>query len=72
MKLELMGRLPTPGQASPAFYRTSRGTYVLQGWKLDNVTKCLAEDYRPDREELIEVPEELLHLIVTQYRPTRE
>jgi len=55
MKLELIGRVETPLKFSPAFYRTSRGTYVIQGWKVEDASKCQALDFRSDEEELVEV-----------------
>lgn len=68
MELTRLDGVDTPTRRSPTFYRTDRGTFVIQGWKLDEESKGKAQDFRPSAEDLVEIPEELVHLIVNHVR----
>ena len=60
LKPSLLVRLATPGKFSPAVYQTDRGTYLIQGWKVDDKERQQTEDFRADHEEVVEIPPELI------------
>lgn len=49
----------------PSFFRTDRGTYVVQGWRIDDTEAlaALAERGLPDHETAIEIPAALVQAI---------
>jgi len=51
------------GGQSPTFYRTDKGTYVIQGWKVHD-PEALATLNLPDHESAVEVPANLVEQIV--------
>ncbi|MFI9384401.1 hypothetical protein [Kutzneria sp. NPDC052558] len=46
----------------PSFFATDRGTYVVQGWRIDDVEALAALHERglPDHETAIEIPAALV------------
>ena len=61
MKIEFLGTTSTGGHC-PSAFRTERGTYLAQGWKVTD-PEALAELRRrglPDHETVVEVPAELI------------
>jgi hypothetical protein len=46
----------------PSFFATDRGTYVVQGWRIDDAEAlaALAERGLPDHETAIEIPAALV------------
>lgn len=57
MKLTLLGSSSINGDC-PTLYATDRGTYVVQGVKLD--AQVLAQLTLPDHETAVEIPAALL------------
>lgn len=64
MKLTFLGTTSEYGQ-SPTLYATDRGTYVVQGWKVDDA-EALAEMKIPSHEGAVEVPSELFRFVPRQ------
>lgn len=64
MKLTFLGTTSEYGQ-SPTLYTTDRGTYVVQGWKVDDA-EALAEMGIPSHEGAVEVPPELFRFVPRQ------
>jgi hypothetical protein len=58
MQLTFLGGDSGPN-GSPRAYATDRGTFVLQGYKVDDA-EALAQLSIPDHETVIEIPAELL------------
>lgn len=56
----------------PSAFRTSHGTYVVQGWKVTDPT-ALAELHRrgfPDHETAVEIPADLLRHLPGHHQST--
>jgi hypothetical protein len=53
------------GGQSPSFYKTDRGSYVVQGWKVLD-PEALATLKLPDHETAVEVPANLVAQIAKQ------
>lgn len=64
MKLMYLGG-PSEDGGSPSLYATDRGTYVVQGWKVDDA-EALAEMQIPVQETVVEIPQELLRFAPRQ------
>jgi hypothetical protein len=49
----------------PSFFATDRGTYVVQGWRIDDAEALaeLSERGLPDHETAIEIPAALVRAI---------
>lgn len=62
MHIEYLGGPQTPGDQSPAVYKTSRGTYLVQGYKVPGVYRDQARSLI-DTEDLVEVPAHLVQVI---------
>lgn len=60
MELTFLGSSSVTGDC-PSLYATDRGTYVVQGLKLDPA--ILASLTIPDRETAVEIPAALLRLL---------
>lgn len=58
MRLTYLGKISDDGE-SPTLYATDRGTYVVQGWKIDDV-EALATMKIPPHETAVEIPPGLL------------
>ena len=59
MKLTMLGT--ESGQTGcPTLFATDRGTYVVQGWRVDDAEALRRMDV-PDHETCVEVPAALLH-----------
>jgi hypothetical protein len=62
MEIKYLAGGPTPGDASPAFYETDRGTYLIQGYRVP-------EEYRSrvhrlvEHEDVVEIPKYLVEAI---------
>lgn len=69
MKIRKLVRLGTPANDSPAVYETDRGTLLIQGYKTDAWVKARVEGFAENREEVVEVPSELLALVRRQVEP---
>jgi hypothetical protein len=51
------------GGNCPALYQTDRGTYVVQGWQLDDETRAKLRDLGAD-ESAVEVPADVIAGII--------
>jgi hypothetical protein len=60
VELTFLGSSSVTGDC-PSLYATDRGTYVVQGLKLDPA--ILASLTMPDRETAVEIPAALLHFL---------
>ena len=60
MELTFLGSSSVTGDC-PSLYTTDRGTYVVQGLKLDSA--ILASLTMPDRETAVEIPAALLRFL---------
>lgn len=58
MKLKFLGGDSGPN-GSPRAYATERGTYVIQGYKVDD-SEALSQLSIPSHETVVEIPAELL------------
>lgn len=58
MQLQFLGSSSDNG-GSPTLYLTDRGTYVVQGWKVEDA-ETLGQMKIPGHETVIEIPKELL------------
>jgi hypothetical protein len=58
MQLRFLGKV-TESANSPTLYATDQGTYVIQGWVVDD-PKTLSELALPDGETAVIVPKELM------------
>ena len=68
MKLYKIHRIKTPKKISPAVYGTDRGTLLVQGYKVDDHVRASVEGFAPDREDVIEIPIELLTLVAKRIK----
>jgi hypothetical protein len=58
MELTFLGGNSGPS-GSPRVYATDRGTFVVQGWKVEDA-QALAQMAVPDHETCVEIPPTLL------------
>lgn len=60
MRLTFVGKDPDSNPTgSPTVYRTDRGTWVVQGWKLTD-SGALAQMSIPDGEAAVEIPDRMI------------
>ena len=61
MELEFLGTTSSQGDC-PNLYRTDRGTYIVQGWKITDqpALATLRERGMPETETAVEIPSALL------------
>lgn len=64
MDLEFLGTTSSQGDC-PNLYRTDRGTYVVQGWKVSDARALatLHERGMPETETAVEIPAALLGFV---------
>lgn len=62
MKLTFLGKVSDQGD-SPTLYRTDRGTFIVQGWKVTDPEALVAMKI-PDHEGCVEIPPELARYFV--------
>lgn len=64
MKLEFLGSTSSQGDC-PNLYRTDKGTFVVQGWKVTDkeAVATLHERGMPDAETAVEIPAALLEFV---------
>ena len=63
MEISLLKRIQTPALNSPSIYKTDRGSFLVQGWKVTSEVKSMTEDHRADYEDIVEIPQELIDYI---------
>lgn len=64
MQLEFIRKSADSGGGNcPALYRAENGNYVVQGWRIDAVTKANLRDLA-DNETAVEVPADVIAGIV--------
>lgn len=60
MKLSFIHKTVQSGDTNcPSLYRTDRGTFVVQGWRVSDPEALAALDL-PDHETVVEVPADVL------------
>lgn len=60
MKLTFIRKTMLSGESNcPSLYRTDRGTFVVQGWRVDD-PEALAQLDIPAHETVVEVPADVL------------
>ena len=63
MKIEFLGKTSeSTGGHSPSVFRTDRGTYLVQGYRVTD-PEALAEVHRlglPDHETVVEIPADVI------------
>lgn len=64
MKIRKIVRLNTPGAQSPAVYDSGKGTYLIQGYKINKQNLGGVENFAPEREDFVEIPKELISLLI--------
>lgn len=62
MKLDQLVRLDTPSNNSPAIYKSDRGTYLIQGYKIPSEYRDRVRDL-VDNEDVVEIPARLIEAI---------
>ncbi|GGJ74729.1 hypothetical protein GCM10010123_00850 [Pilimelia anulata] len=62
MKIEFLGKDSASGQKNcPSLYRTDRGSYVVQGWRVTDAEALAAMDI-PAHETVVEIPARMMEL----------
>jgi hypothetical protein len=60
MRLTFMGKDPESNPTgSPTVYRTDRGSWVVQGWEVDD-PEALGQMDMPDGEACVEIPDRMI------------
>ena len=60
MRLTLVGKDPESNPTgSPTVYRTDRGSWVVQGWRVDDPDALRQMDI-PDHETCVEIPDRMI------------
>lgn len=55
MEIKYMGGPKTPGESSPAYYKTDRGTYLIQGYPVSREYEQRVKNLLPN-EQVVEIP----------------
>jgi hypothetical protein len=70
MRLTFVGKDPDSNPTgSPTVYRTDRGTWVVQGWKVTDLG-ALAQMSIPDGEAAVEIPDRMIQFFRREDRDT--
>ncbi|GII90118.1 hypothetical protein [Sinosporangium siamense] len=63
MRMTFVGKTAGSNEGDcPALYKTDRGTYVVQGWKVTDPQAIADARDLASNEALVEVPADVLHL----------